>query len=234
MPKYPLYTLSKEKLQTFVNKTKGIPSLLLILGYKQVNGGSYALAKKRLAELDVDISHWNHSKWSSKEEKEVWKAFKRKRNFTTQLVLFRGHKCECCNNTEWLGNQIKLEVHHIDGNPSNNDCDNLQLLCPNCHSFTPNYCGKNQKKENKPKRNLCKCGNTKYFSANMCYKCSKEKQKYFIISKEDLQELVNKNSLVQCGKILGVSDNAVKKRCKVLGVKIPEKRRTLMYKQSNT
>ena len=32
-----------------------------------------------------------------------------------------------------------LEIHHIDGNAENNSEDNLQLLCPNCHSLTPNY-----------------------------------------------------------------------------------------------
>lgn len=53
------------------------------------------------------------------------------------------HQCECCKNTEWLGNPIPLELHHVDGNKKNNSLDNLQLLCPNCHAFTDNYRGKN-------------------------------------------------------------------------------------------
>ena len=32
-----------------------------------------------------------------------------------------------------------LEVHHIDGDYTNNDEDNLELLCPNCHSLTNTY-----------------------------------------------------------------------------------------------
>ena len=48
-----------------------------------------------------------------------------------------------CGCIEWLGNPINLEVHHKDGNHYNNDLDNLQLLCPNCHSYTDSYCGKN-------------------------------------------------------------------------------------------
>ena len=56
-------------------------------------------------------------------------------------------KCECCGNTTWNGVPIPLEVHHIDGDGSNNELDNLQLLCPNCHALTDNYCGKNIKKE---------------------------------------------------------------------------------------
>lgn len=34
-------------------------------------------------------------------------------------------------------NKIPLHIHHIDGNYLNNNENNLQLLCPNCHSLTP-------------------------------------------------------------------------------------------------
>lgn len=49
------------------------------------------------------------------------------------------YKCEQCGITEWNGKYIRLEVHHIDGNHSNNKPENLMLLCPNCHSQTKNY-----------------------------------------------------------------------------------------------
>lgn len=38
-----------------------------------------------------------------------------------------------------MENQIKLELHHLDGDRTNNDKLNLQLLCPNCHSFTDGF-----------------------------------------------------------------------------------------------
>lgn len=57
------------------------------------------------------------------------------------------HICENCKNTKWLETTIPLQLHHIDGNPKNNDIVNIQLLCPNCHSLTENYCGKNKKKK---------------------------------------------------------------------------------------
>lgn len=56
-------------------------------------------------------------------------------------------KCENCNLSEWQGNLIPLELHHIDGNNKNNNLNNLQILCPNCHAITPNYGSKNRKKK---------------------------------------------------------------------------------------
>lgn len=47
---------------------------------------------------------------------------------------------------EWLGAPIPLQVHHINGNTTDNRLENLQYLCPNCHSQTDNFCGKNTNK----------------------------------------------------------------------------------------
>jgi len=55
------------------------------------------------------------------------------------------HKCEKCNNTKWLGFLIPLELNHKDGNKRNHELKNIELLCPNCHTLTPNYRGKNTK-----------------------------------------------------------------------------------------
>lgn len=55
---------------------------------------------------------------------------------------YKEYKCECCGLTEWLGEPIPLELHHKDGNHFNNELDNFQLLCPNCHAKTSSYRGK--------------------------------------------------------------------------------------------
>lgn len=56
------------------------------------------------------------------------------------------HKCEICHLTEWNNRKIPLELHHIDGNRYNNIIENIQILCPNCHSQTDNNSGKNKGK----------------------------------------------------------------------------------------
>ena len=56
---------------------------------------------------------------------------------------YKQHQCENCGLTEWLGQPIPLELHHIDGNKHNNQLSNYELLCPNCHALTDSYCGKN-------------------------------------------------------------------------------------------
>lgn len=63
-------------------------------------------------------------------------------------LIKEGYKkefCEECLLSEWQGQKIPLELHHKDGNKNNNNLDNLQLLCPNCHSLTDNFRGKNKK-----------------------------------------------------------------------------------------
>ena len=48
-------------------------------------------------------------------------------------------KCEKCGNTYWLGVKLPLELHHKDGNHFNNELDNLEIVCPNCHAvIAPN------------------------------------------------------------------------------------------------
>lgn len=57
-------------------------------------------------------------------------------------LIEEGYKkniCEKCGITEWMGQKITLELHHIDGNRINNKLENLAILCPNCHSLTPNH-----------------------------------------------------------------------------------------------
>jgi len=53
------------------------------------------------------------------------------------------YECRKCGNSgEWNELPLVLELEHIDGNSENNTLENLQLLCPNCHSQTSTFRGR--------------------------------------------------------------------------------------------
>ena len=56
----------------------------------------------------------------------------------------KNNRCDRCSLSSWQDVPIPLEIHHIDGDCHNNSPDNVELLCPNCHSLTPNYRSKNR------------------------------------------------------------------------------------------
>jgi predicted HNH restriction endonuclease len=57
-----------------------------------------------------------------------------------------GNKCEKCGwgKENQYTHSVPLEVHHINGDCTNNREENLQLLCPNCHSLTENFGSRNK------------------------------------------------------------------------------------------
>jgi 5-methylcytosine-specific restriction endonuclease McrA len=60
-----------------------------------------------------------------------------------RVMIEQDRKCLICNINEWLGKPITLELDHIDGNNKNNSRENLRYLCPNCHSQTETWRGRN-------------------------------------------------------------------------------------------
>jgi 5-methylcytosine-specific restriction endonuclease McrA len=61
------------------------------------------------------------------------------------LIKTKGNQCAVCSLPGiWHGKPITMIVDHEDGNASNNLPSNLRLLCPNCNSQTPTFCGRNK------------------------------------------------------------------------------------------
>ena len=52
-------------------------------------------------------------------------------------------QCECCGISEWRGIKLSLELHHKNSNHYDNSLENLQILCPNCHSIQEGNSGSN-------------------------------------------------------------------------------------------
>lgn len=61
------------------------------------------------------------------------------------LENLKQEKCEICGVSEWNGRKLSLELDHIDGDKNNHLWDNLRIICPNCHSQTETFRGKNIK-----------------------------------------------------------------------------------------
>lgn len=70
-----------------------------------------------------------------------WTAYQLK-NYMLKFGIVE-NRCDVCGITSWNGHPLNMELHHVDGCPSNNKRENLLLLCPNCHAQTENYRSKN-------------------------------------------------------------------------------------------
>jgi 5-methylcytosine-specific restriction endonuclease McrA len=66
-------------------------------------------------------------------------SYNGKGNHKAALIQERGHTCEKCNLSTWLGQPIALELEHIDADRKNNVKENLKLFCLNCHAQTPTW-----------------------------------------------------------------------------------------------
>jgi DNA-binding CsgD family transcriptional regulator len=55
-------------------------------------------------------------------------------------------RCEQCGLVEWQGEALSLALHHVNGDPNDYRLENLQILCPNCHSQTENFAGRNRRR----------------------------------------------------------------------------------------
>ena len=152
------YKYTDEQLIEAVKTSLSIAEVCRKLGIKAV-GGNYATIHNKINKLHLDTTHFTGKAWNqglkykvvvpAKPLQEILKENTPYQSYKLKLRLIKEglkeEKCECCGNTEWLGQPIKLELHHINGNHNDNRLENLQLLCPNCHAYTDNYRGKNIK-----------------------------------------------------------------------------------------
>lgn len=125
VPKASVTTKSKP---VYKPKHKGVPAAVVDFEFMK----KLKKAKKDRRLLDCN---WDSISWEKKRERVILEQF---------------GKCNHCGITVWQGKRITLEIDHIDGNNKNNERDNLEGLCPNCHSITDTWRGRNKAQRQKP------------------------------------------------------------------------------------
>lgn len=80
------------------------------------------------------MSQGDYARWRSMSFEEMSKRLKRKR-----VIDEQGGKCLICGIDSWQGELLTLTLDHINGNHQNDSRENLQALCPNCHSQTETF-----------------------------------------------------------------------------------------------
>lgn len=112
----------------------------------------------------------------------------------------KNNKCEICGITEWNGNPITFQLHHINGIHEDNSLNNLMVVCPNCHSQTNSYSGKSSRRKEKDRKGTVR-------------KVKQRIKKTPPIDRELLKEKIRNNSFVSIAEEYGLSDNAIRKWC---------------------
>lgn len=81
------------------------------------------------------------NRWKSGEETGLSGEYGISQHIRRYLMDKYSCKCQLCGwgETNPYTNTVPLEIHHINGDYKNNNEDNLQLICPNCHSLTETY-----------------------------------------------------------------------------------------------
>lgn len=146
-----------------------------------------------------------------------------------KFLFDNGLKQERCEQCGWAerrsDGKIPVHLHHRNGDTSDNRIENLQILCPNCHSLTDNYAGKNKsnprrRKEHRERvayysipRNVCEvCGKLGYGEKYCSHECAHiATRRATWPTKEQLADDIEKLSWTAIGRKYGVSDNAVRK-----------------------
>jgi hypothetical protein len=120
-------------------------------------GGNYEVVRKRIQALNLDTSHFKgqghlrgltHT-WRRRPLEEILVRGRLENTWRLKNRLIseglKAERCEACGRNRWMRQTIPLEIHHRDGDRTNNLLHNIELLCPNCHALTDNYRGKKKK-----------------------------------------------------------------------------------------
>lgn len=142
--------LSDGEFTKLISECSCISDVLRKLDYS-INGNSWGnkIVKERMEKLGLSFTkknmNYNESNSALPLESLLTKDSSYNRTKLKERLFKEGikeYKCECCGISEWNGKYLSLQLHHINGNHNDNRLENLQILCPNCHSQTDNFSSK--------------------------------------------------------------------------------------------
>lgn len=143
-----MLNFTKEQIEEAINNTKSMAKAAKELGV------CYATFKKYADEYNLfSPNQSGKGLIKGKRYKRGDDVFKKGRRIGTMVLikflkLERGWKCEECGLDQWQGKDLTLELDHINGDTSDNTRSNLRFLCPNCHSQTDTWRGRNNVRTN--------------------------------------------------------------------------------------
>ena len=148
-----VYQVSDEEFRQIVVNSMSYSECLRKLGLTTKGGSSTDILKKRIEELQCSTDHFgqtgnpNYHKHELEDilvEHSAYANISSLKNRIINAGLLE-YKCAICGLTEWNGKPLSLQLDHINGVHDDHRLENLRFLCPNCHSQTETYSGKNKK-----------------------------------------------------------------------------------------
>jgi hypothetical protein len=139
---------TKDILLKAVSNSVSVAEVLRKLGIKET-GGSHAHISRRIKLFGIDTSHMlgqRHNLRKPNLPKLHWSKILIKRTsgrrghahiLRRALIEYgKEYKCiKCSNRGEWLGQKLVLQVHHTNSDWLDDRPENLEFVCPNCHSI---------------------------------------------------------------------------------------------------
>ena len=216
-----MYSIPDDEFIKIVKESKSYKSFYKKIGYKNSSTSTRQLFEKRCSELGLtyDFNHMSSTRKrtfedvfceNSDADRETVKRWYKKGNYSK-------YECAICKiGPEWNGQELVLRSDHINGVNNDNRLENLRWVCPNCDSQLPTFCGRNSQNKHKTKNYCIDCGKElNDYHSKRCKSCVRLKsRKVERPSREELKELIRKQSFLSIGKKYNVSDNAIRKWCK--------------------